>query len=294
VSVPDRLAGARVIGVEDLTRPWSTAVRTSLVTLDDGRRVVHQAGASTRSGRAGIGRRIRFGRAVRGAAPGLPLPEVLGGDPEADPPIVVMAYVEGTTGDRLLSSREGAALLGRLAGNVAAAIAAVPAAAIGIRRPATWGDAGRLGSAARRWLRDAGPQLAPGRGESTLAVLEGIPALFDGPPVVAHGDLAPVNLVIDGGRLAGLLDLERLRLAPAGFDAAWFRLLVRHHHPSAWPSAGPALLAATGLPDDRATASRLDDLAILACLEVLAGLPRQDPQRTTWATRLDEVLAGAS
>ena len=91
-------------------------------------------------------------------------------------------------------------------------------------------------------------------------------------------------------RLAGIVDLERLRLAPQLFDAAWFRLLVQHHHPERWPDAGPPLLAALGLPDDGATAATLDDLAVLACLEMLAALPRRSLGRLAWAARVRERL----
>ena len=58
--VPAILLGSRVLRVEDLTRPWASGVRTSLVTLEDGRRVVHQEAASTVAGREGIARRMRF------------------------------------------------------------------------------------------------------------------------------------------------------------------------------------------------------------------------------------------
>lgn len=289
MSVPDRLLGVRVVAVKDLTRPWTTAVRTSQATLDDGRRVIHQEGEATRVGRAGIRHRIRFTVALLAAAPALPVPDVLDGDPAADPPFVVTRLVEGVTGDRLLETVGDAADLGALAGGVAAAVAAIPPRAIRARLPRAWGDQASLGAAARRWLRDTGSALDPAGGDAARGAIVRIPGLFHAPPVLAHGDLAPVNLVVDGGRPAALLDLERLRCAPVGFDAAWFRLLVRHHHPAAWTAAGPALLGRLGLSDDPVTVRRLDDLALLACLEVLAGLPRRDPRRADWAARIREI-----
>ncbi len=111
------------------------------------------------------------------------------------------------------------------------------------------------------------------------------------PPVVAHGDLAPVNLLVDGERLTGILDLERLRLAPPLFDAAWFRLLVRSPSPGALAGCRPRSLAALGVSDDEATAAAMDDLAVLACLERLAALPRRSPGRVAWAVRAREHLA---
>ena len=237
-----------------------------------------------------MARRIRYARALRSAAPRLPVPEVLTGDARANPPFAVMSFIPGEAGDALLATPADAARLGRLAGDAAAALAAVPAAALGRALPRVWADPDRLAVAAAGWLREAAPLLHPPEFESVSAVLDRIPGMFAGPPVVAHGDLAPVNLVVEGERLAGIVDLERLRLAPAHFDAAWFRLLVRHHHPERWPDAGPPLLAALGLPDDQETASALDDLAVLACLEMLAALPRRSPGRLAWAARARERL----
>jgi aminoglycoside phosphotransferase (APT) family kinase protein len=290
---PAILLGSRVLGVEDVTRPWASGVRTSLVTLEDGRRVVHQEGAPTVAGRAGIDRRIRFAGALRSTAPGLPVPEVLGGDARANPPFAVTSYVAGESGDALLATPAGAALVGRLAGGSAMALAAIPPAAIGRSLSRTWADPSRLATAAARWFREAVPLLDAAEAEVVLAMLGRIPVLLAGPPVVAHGDLAPVNLVVQGQRLAGIVDLERLRLAPAAFDAAWFRLLVLHHHPERWPDAGPPLLAALGLPDDEVTAAVLDDLAVLACLEMVAALPRRSPRRLAWATRARERMAAS-
>jgi aminoglycoside phosphotransferase (APT) family kinase protein len=295
VSVPATLLGSRVVGVEDLTRPWASGVQTSMVTLEDGRRVVRQEGAPTVEGRAGIARRIRFARALRSVAPGLPLPEVLGGDERADPPYALTSYLAGEPGDALLATPAGAARLGRVAGGAAKALAAVPAAAVspavpGHPLPRAWVDPDRLAAAAAEWFREAVPLLDQSAAEAVRAILDRIPVLFAAPPVVAHGDLAPVNLLVDGERLAGILDLERLRLAPPLFDAAWFRLLVQHHHPERWPDAGPPFLAALGISDSGVTAAAMDDLAVLACLEMLAALPRRSPVRIAWAGRARERL----
>jgi aminoglycoside phosphotransferase (APT) family kinase protein len=280
-----------VVEVEDLTRPWATAVRTSRLTLDDGHVVVHQAARPTAAGRAGIARRIRLGRALGAAAPGLGVPAVLDGDPAADPPFLVMAFVAGRTGGELLGSAADAAVLGRVAGETARAMALVPPRRLGGGGARAWGDARRLRAAAERWLGSVAA--APGGDvAATSEVPARIPSLFATPPVLAHGDLAPVNLVLDGERLAGLLDLERVRVAPADFDAAWFRLMVRHHHPERWAAAGPAFLTAAGLGLDAAALARLDDLAVLACLEAAASVPHRSPARASWLARAREILGG--
>ena len=268
--VPALLLGRRVLGVEDVTRPWVSGVRTSLVTLEDGRRVVHQAGAPTVAGRGGIARRIRFARALRSAPPGLPVPEILDGDARANPPFAVTSYIPGEPGDALLATPAGAMRLGHLTGEAAAALAAVSTTTLGRSLPRTWADPDRLVVAAvgglRGWTRPR-----PARCRTPPST--GSRGLLAGPPVLTHGDLAPVNLLVAGERAGGHPDLERLRLAPPLFDAAWFRLLVLHHHPERWPDAGPPLLAALGLPDDGATAAVLDDLAVLACLEMIPRSP---------------------
>jgi aminoglycoside phosphotransferase (APT) family kinase protein len=279
-----------VLRVEDLTRPWASGVQTSLVTLEDGRQVIHQEGATTIAGREGIARRMRFARALGSAAPALPVPGVLGGDSRANPPFAVMSYMAGESGDALLATPAGAARLGGLAGGAVRALAAVAALELGRSLPRTWADPDRLAAAAAGWLREAGPVLDAASVESVRVVLDRVPGLLAGPPVVAHGDLAPVNLLVSGERLAGILDLERLRLAPPLFDAAWFRLLVRHHHPERWPDAGPPFLAALGLSEDTVTDAAMDDLAVLACLEMLAALPRRSPGRVAWAAHARERL----
>ncbi len=292
MTAPVSLLGRRVTGMEDLTRAWATDVRTRLVTLEDGVRVVLQEGRPTRGGRAGIARRIRLGRRLRSSAPGLPIPEVLGGDPGAAVPFLVTRYVAGTAGNDRLADAEGASELGRLAGEAAATVAAVPGR--GLRCSRRWADAGLLARAAAGWLREARPHLSSVEHVEIAAVVRRVPGLVGStPPVLAHGDLAPVNLVIEGGRLAALLDLERMRLAPPLFDAAWFRLMIRHHHPERWREAGPAFLTATGVGEDSGTGAILDDLAVLACLERLAELPSRSPNRGTWARRAASIPLSA-
>ena len=91
---------------------------------------------------------MRFTRALRSAAAGLPVPEVLDGDMRADPPYAVISYIAGEPGDALLATPAGAARLGRLAGDAAAALAAVPPAALGRSLPRIWADPDRLAVAA--------------------------------------------------------------------------------------------------------------------------------------------------
>ena len=144
MTVPARIIGRGVVVVLDLTRPWAAAVRTSRVTLDDGRVVVYQAGLPTAAGRAGIARRMRLGGRLGVAAPELRVPAVLDGDPAADPPFLVTAFVPGRTGGELLGSAAEAVVLGRVAGGAAGAVALVPPRSLGGGLARTWADERRL------------------------------------------------------------------------------------------------------------------------------------------------------
>ena len=290
MSIPATLLGSRVVGVEDLTRPWATGVRTSLVTLEDGLRVVHQEGASTVAGRGGIARRMRFSRALRSAAPGLPVPEVLGGDARADPPFVLTSYLTGEPGDALLATPAGAARLGRVAGGAAAALAAVPPAVLGRSLPRTWSDPDRLAAAAAGWLREAGPLLDHSASEAVRAVLDRIPVLLAAPPVVAHGDLAPSTSWSTGsGSPASWISSgsawRRRSSTPPGSGSS-SDTITR----SAGRTPAPRSLRPSVSLTSEATAAALDDLAVLACLEMLAALPRRSPGRVAWAARARERL----
>jgi aminoglycoside phosphotransferase (APT) family kinase protein len=290
LTVPALLLGRRVLAVDDLTRPWAVAVATSRVTLEGGLAVVHQAGLPTAAGRAGIARRMRLMRGLAASAPGLPVPAVLDGDPAADPPFLVSAFVPGRDGGELLGSDEDARVLGRVAGEAARRIAAVPPRSLRTNLARRWSLERTLRRAAARWMSSLRPDALDA--VRVAGIVERISRHLGEATVLAHGDLAPVNLVLDGERLVGLLDLERVRIAPVGFDAAWFRLMLRHHHPERWATAGPALLEAAGLNDGPGTLLRLDDLAVLACLEQAAASRGRPEVGAAWVARAREILAG--
>ncbi len=285
--------------IRDVTRPWPTDTTTEVVTLASGERVVVQRGALTLAGRAGVARRIRLARALRSRAPALCVPEVLGGNAD-DPrgPWVATRFVDGQAGSELLASAEQAATLGAIAGAAAASVART--SPDGLRLSRRWADRELLASAAGRWLSAiaAGPDVnesgARDGGSIPLhrahALVARIPSLLAASPAaVSHGDLAPVNLVVRDGALAGVLDLERMRMAPAAFDAAWFRYLVQLHHPECLQAVWPPFAAARNLPDVSGATAVLDDLATLACLELAATAPTP-PARATWTLRFVSLL----
>ena len=294
---PDRsletLLGATLLGepaveIVDLSSPWATSTRTERMTLADGRRVVVQRSVGGASARATIGRRIRLGRLLPAIAPWLPMPEVRGGEATGPRPFVVTGFVPGISGRELLADNRGAAQLGRLMGELVAGLARVPTR--GLRLGGTWGDPERLATAADRWLNASAPDLGADGARALERLLRRLPRELAGaPPVFAHGDLAPVNILVRDGAVVALLDFERARLAHPLFDAAWWRWIVRHHHPERSEAAGPAFLEAAGLEDSPATAKRLDLLAALQCLEMLRRARRAEA-RHEWAARLLSVL----
>jgi aminoglycoside phosphotransferase (APT) family kinase protein len=110
-------------------------------------------------------------------------------------------------------------------------------------------------------------------------------------PVFAHGDFAPVNVVLRDGKVVALLDFERARIAHPLFDAAGWRWIRRHHHPERWAAAGTAFRATAGLDDSPETTARLDLLAALQCLEMLhRSRARPAATRREWVARLLRVL----
>jgi Ser/Thr protein kinase RdoA (MazF antagonist) len=288
--------GGPVTVVRDLTPPWSATTRSVLVTAGrpGNEAVVQWAAAGIRSSatdRAAIRRRMRLGRDLAARAPWLPLPPVLGGDPESPVPYVITGFVDGRPGREMLEDDAGAARLGAAAGRLWRGLGRVPVAGIWLSR--TWSEPDLLTAAAGRWLVKSARDLGAAETAGITTALARLPAVFGGvAPAFAHGDLAPVNLVLAGAEVAGLLDLERARLAHPLFDAATWRWVVRYHHPAREGSALESFLEAAGLPRDARTAATLDTLALLQCLEALATTPRsQAESRREWARRVAAVLA---
>lgn len=125
--------------------------------------------------------------------------------------VLVLPAIDGTVAAELLRAGHGAELVGRACGWVASRLRSIDPAAIALPGP------------------------PGGFGETT--------------PVVAHGDLAPVNILIRGERVVGVLDLDRIRLAHRDYDAAWFAWVVTTHHPALAHDAWRGFADAAGLGD---------------------------------------------
>jgi len=281
------ILGGPVRIVDEPHEPWASATGTVVVAVATGDRyVVQWSLASNSSDRRGMALRLRVGRQLARLAPDLPVPAVLGGDAGAPVPYLVSQFVAGASGRDLLGDDVGAALLGQAMGRMALRLAEVPAA--GLRLSRTWSQADLLAPAATRWLEEAGSTVDSATARRLSGVIERLPEVHGGgEPVFAHGDYAPVNVLTRDGSVTAVLDFERARLAHPLFDAAWFRLMIRYHHPDRWPAAGGAFLSAAGMDSDAVTLRRLDALASLQVLEMIASTAARKPERRReWANRL--------
>jgi aminoglycoside phosphotransferase (APT) family kinase protein len=233
-----------------------------------------------------MGLRLRVGARLAGLALDLPVPAVLGGDAGASVAYLVSEFVAGASGRELLGDDAGAARLGEAMGGMMPRLAAVPAA--GLRLSRTWSEPELLAPAATRWLEEAGSIVDAAPARRLRDVMDRLPEVFGGgEPVFAHGDYAPVNVLMRDGSVAAVLDFERARLGHPLFDAAWFRLMIRYHHPERWPAVGGAFLLAAGMEPDAVTLRRLDALASLQALEMIASTAARKPERRReWADRL--------
>lgn len=282
----EALVSATPTEIADVTAPWGSSTRTQVVTLAGGGRVVLQRGSRWR----GMGKRLRLARLLPSRAPQIPWAELLAGDASGPRAFLVSRFVAGVQGGEMLwHDREAAALATRM-GLLVPALAGVPT--VGLRLSSLWGSPERLAASATRWLARSDPVLGPAAAAEVARMVDVMPQRLGGDrPVFAHGDFAPVNVILRDGWIAALLDLERARLAHPLFDAAWWRLMVRCHHPDRWPAAGPAFFSAAGLGTGRHVIERLDLLAVLQCLEMIGSSQRRSPAtRAAWAGRLRTVL----
>jgi aminoglycoside phosphotransferase (APT) family kinase protein len=261
-----RIVGEGAHVVADLTPPWATPTRSSLIAAA-GREYVLQFGP-----RAAIARRASLAIELQSRAPWLPVPRVVGAEIDGAQPFVVSRRVAGTSGRELLNDDESAARLAAAMGVLSRRVADVPIRGLHLSR--TWADGSRLAEAAARWLGRTAPLLSPRDLRRLGRLIDRLPERVAGisafRPVFAHGDFAPVNVLMRDGEVVALLDLERARIAHPLFDAAWWSALVGYHHPARRRAAEPAFLAAAGLPVDGSIEPALEALRTVQFLEMVA------------------------
>jgi Ser/Thr protein kinase RdoA (MazF antagonist) len=227
-------------------------------------------------------------RAVREAvrAAGLPVPEPSMALHDRGHVVMVLPLVSGAPAAGLLDEAAVAEETGVLCGRAAAALAGIAWDGLGLSR--TWASSDRLRTASRTWARRCTGSLGP-RSLGTIAgLLETAAGEIDGVSVrFAHGDLAPVNIVVRHGRVAAILDLDRARVAHPLYDAAWFRWVVTHHHPPVADAAWRGYTRGARLPPQVPAA-----FAWMQPLQLLerAASARDPFERAIWVARLEAAL----
>ena len=268
---------------------WGFTNQTFLVALADGTRRAVQRPTRTPSESAML---LQRALAERLTDAGIATPPLLTWDLGADPPWIVRGYLPGTTANTLLEDEDAALAMAALCGALLPQIAATPTH--GLALDVRWAAGETLAAAAAGWLATIAAPLGS-RAALTLAdVCAELPQLFAGrPPRLAHGDFCPVNLLIDGGRISGVLDLEGARLADALFDVAWWGWVVRFHHPERWRAIWPTFMAAATQGDvsDEAGATRERRIWALQLLQLLERAALEPAQRELWVERLLATLS---
>ena len=282
----DAVGGAAIVAAVRLS--WGFSNETWRVETADGLRLTVMRPAR-QDAAAGL-RRILTLAGPRLAAAGIPVPEVVD-LPGAGPGIVVTRFVEGRPAAELLGEPGGPAAMGALLGTAWQRLGSVDPA--GLPLDASWSTPIELASHARRWAASAEGRLAPDQRCRVDGWISRLPSLLDGRSIgFVHGDFVPVNVLVDGGRLAALVDLETARVGDRLLDAAWFRWIVGYHHPAALPAAWTAFADGAGLDErDAATRALLDILPSLRILEILADDGLNEPQLGHWTAMLSAALA---
>ena len=264
---------------------WGFRHETWIVETIDGRVLVVQRRVDRSDPTEPRFRAVR--QAVRAA--GLPVPEPTRVALAGNEVVVALPFVEGVVAAELLGTDGDPELVGRLCGEVAARLGAMSPAGLPLSR--TWASADHLRGAARRWLESLAAVPA-GTRERLLVGLDRVALDVEtAPPRLAHGDLAPVNLLVRDGRVASVLDLDRAHLAHPHYDAAWFAWVVWFHHADVAKAAWGAYARAAGMAIRSPAA--LAWLWPLQLVERVAEAP-DDGGRTMWADRLASAIAHAS
>jgi aminoglycoside phosphotransferase (APT) family kinase protein len=244
---------------------WGFTNKTDIVTLENGERIVVQRYRRPQD----AAHRLRVMDALRepAAAAGIAIPRVRESNLDADPAWVVFEALPGAAvPDAVRLDGPGFPEIARAMGELLAVFRELPTPELGD----LWTDPQRLAAAGADWAEQV---LDPTERAKAAALIERVPVLFAGrPAVLAHGDFAPVNVLVDDGAITGLLDFEAVRLADPLFDVAWWAWSVSFGPREAFDTAWPEFLAGAGVDAaDPDLPERLRALQVLRMLELVAG-----------------------
>lgn len=239
--------------------PWGFSTPTAAATTAGGSRIVIQLFPDGRA----AARSRRGARWLRRA--GVPAPRVLRSTPWQGYVLVVTEFIPGTPAAALIPTQHGVGMA-RAMGEVAARIGGcvAPGSAAG-----PWSDPDALARASVAWAAStealqAGPE-APDLPAAVAVVSTG-----GWTPAMSHGDFVPANALMIESRVQALVDTADVGFRHPLVDAAWWCLMVRHHHPRESERLTSAFLEASGL-GDRLLAGVLPSVALLRGAELVAG-----------------------
>jgi aminoglycoside phosphotransferase (APT) family kinase protein len=200
-------------------------------------------------------------------------------------------WIEGRSGRDDLAAPDTAVRLAKSMGELAARLREIPPGAVGTSPAAVGAFAGDglRSSVISRWKAALGEVEAglPVHAQNVIRTrLAQLSTIGDWDPVVAHGDFAPVNVVLDdAGHIAALLDLDRVGPGPPETDVAWWGWVVRHHHPEVWWASMPTFLEAAGADTESVARERRAAL-VLAALTWATARGSDAGNQGPWLARL--------
>jgi Ser/Thr protein kinase RdoA (MazF antagonist) len=199
---------------------------------------------------------------------------------------VTLPFIPGAPAAALLGTEEGAEAAGFLCGGVAGTLAGIAPETLSLGR--TWASGSRLRTAGTAWLDGCAGELQERHLQTVGPLLDLAVAAVDvAPAVLAHGDLAPVNILVHDGSVAAVLDLDRARAAHPDFDAAWFLWVVTYHHPEVAEAAWRGYTLGAGLaPVIPEACAWLQPLQLLE----LAARAYHAADRRRWMARLEKLF----
>ena len=175
--------------------------------------------------------------------------------------VVVSEYVPGAIAATTISTPKGIAMaksMGTLYGSIRAISEAT-------RDAGPWTGPAQLRRAAEGWS-----QSVPARISALVRDAASAVAAEDWVPALSHGDYVPANALLDDdGYVSAVLDTADVGWRHPLVDAAWWSLIVRHHHAAQAPALEAAFLTGSALSVSPSEGV-MSNVALLRCAELCA------------------------